>query len=208
VANEFFDAMPIRQYVRTGRGWCERMISLDATGSLVFALAPVALAPGRVPSNRDGAPAGGVYETSPVSEALVEVISFRIAQSGGAALVVDYGYGADVGFAETLQALKSHTFTDVLTGPGDCDLSAHVDFAALAQAATHRGAKVAGPVPQGNFLDNLGIRQRAEILAQAAGAKPDQVESQVARLIDADQMGLLFKVLAILPSNAPNPPGL
>ncbi len=206
IANEFFDALPIRQYVKTDRGWCERMVMLDAQGELTFGVAPVAIGAGHVP--RDGAPFGAVYETSPSGEALTEEIGFRIAHNGGAALVVDYGYGSDAGFSETLQAVKSHSFADVLTDPGESDLSAHVDFAALASAGRRGGAAVAGPVTQGDFLDRLGIRQRADALANTRGANPEKIYRQAARLIDDDEMGKLFKVIAILPPNAPKPPGL
>ncbi len=206
IANEFFDALPIRQYVRTDRGWCERMVMLDARGELVFGIAPVAISAGRVP--RDGAPLGAIYETSPPGDALAEEIAFRIAHHGGAALVIDYGYSADAGFAETLQAVKSHSFAGVMNDPGNSDLSAHVDFAALSAAARRGGASVAGPVSQGDFLDGLGIRQRADALANVRGADPEKIYRQVARLIDDDQMGTLFKVISILPPNAPKPPGL
>ncbi|HEV2651141.1 MAG TPA: SAM-dependent methyltransferase, partial [Rhizomicrobium sp.] len=208
VANEFFDALPIRQYVKTDRGWCERMVMLDARGELGFGIAPVAIGAGHVPSNRDGAPLGAVYETSPPGEAMAEEIGFRIAHGGGAALIIDYGYGADAGYAETLQAVQSHSFADVLIDSGESDLSAHVDFAALSAAARRGGATVAGPVSQGDFLDGLGVRQRANALAHARGANPENIYRQVARLIDDDEMGKLFKVIAILPPNAPKPPGL
>jgi NADH dehydrogenase [ubiquinone] 1 alpha subcomplex assembly factor 7 len=206
IANEFFDALPIRQYVKTDRGWCERMVMLDGQGELGFGIAPITIGAGRVP--RDSAPLGAVYETSPPGEALAEEIGSRIAHHGGAALVIDYGYGADTGFGETLQAVKSHRFADVLIDPGASDLSAHVDFAALSAAARRGGASVAGPVSQGDFLDGLGIRQRADALARARGAKPENIYGQVARLIDDDQMGKLFKVISILPPHTPKPPGL
>jgi SAM-dependent MidA family methyltransferase len=199
VANEFFDALPIRQYVKTERGWCERMVTLGAKNELVFALAPIAIGSTSVPTNRDGAPPGSVYETSPAGEALAEEIGFRIAHDGGAALIVDYGHGANAGLVETLQAIKSHSFAKVLLDPGDNDLSAHVDFAALSRAAQRGGGSVTGPVSQGAFLDSLGIRQRANALALARGAEPDKIYRQVARLIDGDQMGSLFKVISIVP---------
>ena len=215
VANEFFDALPIRQFVKTERGWCERMVSLDTNGALAFALSPVALPSGNLPPNRDGAPAGGVYETSPAGEALAEEIGHRIAGHGGAALIVDYGYDAP-GFGETLQAVASHTFSDVLTAPGTRDLSAHVDFTALGDAAVRGGASVCGPVEQGAFLTALGIVARAEKLArgQNMGSRwtghlsdSPQVRRQLERLILPEQMGTLFKALAIVPKSAPTPAG-
>jgi NADH dehydrogenase [ubiquinone] 1 alpha subcomplex assembly factor 7 len=197
IANEFFDALPIRQYVKTERGWCERMVTLDEAGALAFALSPVAVAEGRLPADRLHAPLGGFYETSPASEALTEDIADRVARLGGAALIVDYGYDAP-GFGETLQAMARHKFTNVLSAPGACDLSAHVDFAALAAAASRGGARACGPVGQGAFLTALGIAQRAEKLnAQAARD----------RLTAPEQMGSLFKALAIVPDTAPTPAG-
>ncbi len=206
IANEFFDALPIRQYVRTERGWCERMVTADADGALGFALAPVA-ADG-VPADRDGAPMGGVYEACPAGKALAETIAHVIAAQGGAALIVDYGY-EEIGFGETLQAVASHSFDGVLARPGESDLSAHVDFNALAQAAARGGADAWGAVEQGDFLRALGIEQRALRLAQGDDEKLKLLNAQVERLTYADQgrMGELFKVLAIVPSGAPTPPG-
>ncbi|MEI9887409.1 MAG: SAM-dependent methyltransferase [Rhizomicrobium sp.] len=193
VANEFFDALPIRQYVMTERGWCERMVTLDAAGALAFGLSPAGIA---VPGRGD-APPGGVYEVSRAGEAVAEEISHRIAGQGGGALIVDYGYDVP-GFGETLQAVASHAFADVLRGAGLTDLSAHVDFPALAAAAERGGARVHGPVGQGTFLRALGIEQRAKRLEQA---------DALARLTAPDRMGTLFKALAIVPKSAPPPPG-
>ena len=142
VANEFFDALPIRQYVKTERGWCERMVTVGAQGDLAFALAPVPAPRPTIPQDREGAPDGGVYETSPASTALAENIAGIVAAKGGAALIIDYGYGAVTGFGETLQAVGGHQFADVLAEPGEDDLSAHVDFAALAAAGKRGGAHV------------------------------------------------------------------
>jgi len=203
IANEFFDALPLRQYVKTERGWCERMVTLGADGALAFALAPGALPPGLVPANRDGAPAGGVYEQSTAGEAIAEQIAHVIARDGGAALIIDYGYNTP-GFGETLQAVAGHQFADVLAAPGKSDLSAHVDFAALAQAARQGGASVFGPVEQGRFLTSIGIVERAEALSRN---HLQMMTAQLDRLINADQMGALFKALAILPNNAPTPAG-
>ena len=197
IANEFFDALPIRQYVMTERGWCERMVTLDTGGALAFALSPVPYPAANVPANRDGAPPGGVYESSPAGEAIAEDIAHRIARDGGAALIIDYGYDTP-SFGETLQAVKSHSFADVLTDPGASDLSAHVDFAALGKAAERGGASPYGPEFQGEFLFNLGLLRRAERLGLLEDAQ---------RLTSAEQMGTLFKALAILPKSAPTPAG-
>jgi SAM-dependent MidA family methyltransferase len=203
LANEFFDALPIRQSVFTERGWCERMVVVDGQGTLAFAAAPVATM--LVISSERGLPEpGAVYETSPAAEAIVAQIAHIIVSKGGAALIVDYGYGANSGFAETLQAVAQHKFTDVLDNPGEADLSAHVDFAALARVATEAGAKAYGPIEQGEFLCGLGIVSRAERLSRN---HLQNVEKQLNRLLGAEEMGTLFKALAIMPKYAPVPPG-
>ena len=156
LANEFFDALPIRQFVKTERGWCERMVTLDDTGALAFALSPVRR---RLPlPERGPAELGAVYETCPAATALVEQIARNIAAHGGAALIVDYGYGAGAGFGETLQAMQAQAFAGLLDEPGEADLSAHVDFAALAQTARDAGAAVFGPVDRAN---SCSTRHRA-----------------------------------------------
>ncbi len=198
VANEFFDALPVRQYVKSERGWCERMITTQG-GELAFALAPVALPPAALPPGLEQAPNGAVYETSPAAAALTEDIARTIAARGGAGLIVDYGYGARTGFAETLQAVSGHRFADVLAEPGEDDLSAHVDFAALAAAGARGGAAIFGPVTQGLFLAHLGITERAEQLIKANPDQANDLLAAIERLIGNDKMGQLFKVLALMP---------
>jgi NADH dehydrogenase [ubiquinone] 1 alpha subcomplex assembly factor 7 len=199
VANEFFDALPVRQYVKTDRGWCERMVTaLD--GALKFALAPVPAPRPTIPADREAAPDGGVYETSPASIALAEEIARIIAARGGAALLIDYGYTAASGFSETLQAVSGHRFADALAEPGEDDISAHVDFAALAQAGKRGGAAVFGPATQGLFLANIGITERAEQLMKANPENARDLLSAVERLIGGEQMGTLFKAMAFVPT--------
>jgi NADH dehydrogenase [ubiquinone] 1 alpha subcomplex assembly factor 7 len=201
IANEFFDALPIRQFVHTERGWCERMVVVDK-GALAFALSPIT-------SNvivEASAPPGGVYETSPAALAIAEDIGHAIARHGGAALIVDYGY-AECGFGETLQAVGRHRFKDVLEAPGEIDLSAHVDFASLAAAARRGGAQVFGPVGQGSFLEALGIRARAEKLSRLNKKETSSIAVALDRLVSPEQMGTLFQALAILPRTAQTPPG-
>lgn len=198
VANEFFDALPVRQYVKTEHGWCERMITAK-DGELAFALAPVALPPAALPAGLESAPEGGVCETSPAATALVENIGQIIAARGGAGLIIDYGYGDRTGFSETLQAVGGHRFADVLAEPGEDDLSAHVDFAGLAAAGRRSGAAISGPVTQGMFLANLGITERAEQLMKANPDEARNLLAAVERLIGHDKMGQLFKVLALMP---------
>ncbi|HET7083712.1 MAG TPA: SAM-dependent methyltransferase [Rhizomicrobium sp.] len=198
VANEFFDALPLRQYVRTARGWCERMVTV-LNDELSFALAPVPAPRAAIPVDREQAPDGGVYETSPAATALAEEIARIITAKGGAALVMDYGYTSASGFSETLQAVSGHRFADALAEPGDDDLSAHVDFAALAEAGRRGGANVFGPVTQGLFLANIGITERAEQLMKSNPESAQTLLSATERLIGNDQMGTLFKALAFVP---------
>ncbi len=198
VANEFFDALPLRQYVKTGRGWCERMVTV-ANGELAFALAPVPVPASQIPADRAGAPDGGVYEVSPAAGALAQDIAGIIASRGGAALMIDYGYGEAGGFSETLQAVSGHRFAEALAEPGEDDISAHVDFAALAQAGRRGGASVFGPVTQGLFLANIGIVERAEQLMKANAGEAASLLAATERLIGNDQMGKLFKALAFAP---------
>lgn len=205
LANEFFDALPIRQYVKTGRGWCERMVTLE-NGELAFALAPVPAAGLVVPPERGEAENGAVYETSPSGMAFTEEIANAIAAHGGAALIVDYGHDG-IGFGDTLQAVKAHKFADVLDTPGEADLSAHVDFAALSAAAARGGARVYGPTAQGEFLDRLGLATRADTLSKANPELEAQFAGEAERLRDPRQMGALFKALAIMPKDAPAPAG-
>jgi NADH dehydrogenase [ubiquinone] 1 alpha subcomplex assembly factor 7 len=205
LANEFFDALPVRQYVKTARGWCERMVIVK-NGELDFALAPQVTPSAAIPASRAGAPEGGVYEASPSSTSLMEEIGRVIATHGGAALLVDYGY-ATTGFGETLQAVRNHRFVTILSDPGTSDLSAHIDFTALAEAARHGGAQIYGPRPQGEFLDALGIGARARRLVQSNPSEIENLTKAVARLTAPDQMGNLFQAMALLPSSAPPPPG-
>ena len=200
LANEFLDALPIQQFVKTPKGWSERMVTRDAAGALAFALSPAAWN-FAVPPERGEATAGAVYEFSAAASALVEDIARGVSRKGGAALFIDYGY-AGAGFGETLQAVGNNRYQDVLAKPGEVDLSAHVDFSAMTRAARAGGAKAFGPIPQGAFLEALGIHAR-EANLRAHG----RTSLAIDRLTKADQMGTLFKALALLPKSAGTPPG-
>ena len=200
IANEFFDALPIRQVVRTADGWRLRAVDV-VDGKLAFAAGVPAEAPAIA------APPGAVVETSPAGEALMGDIAALIAAAGGAALIIDYG-PAERGPGDTLQAVRGHKKIPVLDEPGLADLTAHVDFAGLAAAARAAGAAAFGPVPQGAFLRRLGIAARAATLLQ--NATSDQklpIESAVRRLIEPAEMGTLFKALAIASRDVATPPG-
>jgi len=190
VANEFFDALPVRQFEKTVRGWSERMVGLGADGSLRLALAP-----GVTPyaAALPDAPVHTQAELCEAGLALAAAIGGRLQRHGGWALVIDYGHDGALG--ASLQAVRGHRGADILDRPGETDLSAHVDFAALARAT---GRPTFGPVGQGDFLRRLGIAERAKTLkARASEAQRAAIDAASARLIAPDQMGTLFRVLAV-----------
>jgi SAM-dependent MidA family methyltransferase len=197
IANEFFDALPVRQAVKASDGWHERMVGLDGD-RLVFALhpAPVRGLDAALPPRIRAAPVGVLCEWR--SDEPVAGLARRIVRSGGAVLVIDYGH-TESGVGETLQALSGHGFADPLAAPGEHDLTAHVDFRALGRTAAGEGARLHGPVAQGEFLRRLGIVERARMLkAKAIGAQGAQVDAALARLVGAGPsgMGELFKAIA------------
>ncbi|TRW98320.1 class I SAM-dependent methyltransferase [Paracoccus sp. M683] len=194
MANEFFDALPIRQFQRVSDGWAERVVGLEGD-RLVMGLAPPVGLP------RAGSE-GEIYEVCPSAPAIIEVIAGRIAAHGGAAIIADYGGWNGTG--DTFQALRGHAFDDPLAHPGEADLTAHVDFAPLAAAALRAGAVASCPVHQGDWLRAMGIETRASRLAAAGdhGAM-----AALHRLTHADEMGHLFKMLAIWPRDTPAVPG-
>jgi SAM-dependent MidA family methyltransferase len=199
LANEFFDALPVHQAVKTVDGWRERLVGVDAKGRLAFthARSPSPDIAARAPPHldRDAAP-GAIFEWR--CDGLVCGIAARVGR-GGAALVVDYGH-AESGLGDTLQAVRGHRYADLLGEPGEADLTAHVDFAALSAAAEKSGAHAHGPVEQGLFLRRLGIAQRAARLkASASPAQAAAIDTAVARLTAGGRtgMGTLFKALAL-----------
>jgi SAM-dependent MidA family methyltransferase len=204
VANEFFDALPVRQFVATERGWCERLVGLDGD-RLVFGL--------RGEPERDmPSPQrlGDVLEWPAASIDLTKALSRRLAGDGGAALIVDYGYWGPAS-GDTLQALKAHAFVDPLAEPGEADLTTHVDFHRLARAGSESGARAHGPSTQADFLLALGIEARAASLRQqAAPAQAEEIDRALARLTERSPkgMGELFKVLALTHNHVEAVPGL
>jgi SAM-dependent MidA family methyltransferase len=203
VANELLDCLPARQFLRTGSGWAERRVGLDAGGRLAFGLAP-APQDFRPPQGLDDAPEGVVVELSPAQAALGAEIGARIARDGGVALLIDYGRDAPEP-GDTLQALIAHQKVDPLACPGEADLTVHADFPAVAAAARQAGADTAPILGQGAFLQRLGIEHRAAALAQARPDLAERIGRQLARLVGPDQMGTLFKVLAIHQNGFPVP---
>jgi NADH dehydrogenase [ubiquinone] 1 alpha subcomplex assembly factor 7 len=208
VANEFLDALPIRQLVRGRVEWAERLVALDAGDRLVFADGPenptLTLL---VPPALRTQPPGTVVEICPAAVALAAALGERLATQPGAALFVDYGYFPSAPGA-TLAALRRHAAAGVLDDPGSADLSAHVDFGAFAAAAQAPGAVVQGPVAQGRFLAALGAEARlAKLSAGASEAQRGALTGGLERLIDPAQMGNLFKVLALTSPGLPAPAG-
>jgi NADH dehydrogenase [ubiquinone] 1 alpha subcomplex assembly factor 7 len=204
VANEFFDALPVRQLVRAANGWRERHV---AWAHPLFV--PVASGPRLdeiLPEALRAAPPGSIIETSPAGAAIARTLGARLAAQGGAALIVDYGYSGPA-IGETLQAVRGHAPANPFEEPGERDLTAHVDFATLAEAAAAEGAVAAGPVGQGAFLHALGIAARAERLGTASPARRAELAAAVARLTAPEQMGTLFKALALRAPAWPQPAG-
>jgi NADH dehydrogenase [ubiquinone] 1 alpha subcomplex assembly factor 7 len=207
VANEFFDALPIQQFLRSGDGWRERRIDWDETAQrLVFRAGPPL--PGAVPPVLAMAPDGSVYESSAVATALADEIGTRLVAAPGAALIVDYGRPAPAA-GDTLAAIQSgRKDADPLAAPGEADLTAHVDFPALAAAFARVRARCWGPVTQGEFLTTLGIKQRlAALMARAAADQAAALEGGARRLIAPEGMGTLFLALAATSPGLPAPPG-
>ena len=204
VANEFFDALPARQLVATPEGWRERLVAVEEDRFIPKAGPRVASA--AIPDSVRAAPPGTILETSPAASAIVRMLAHRLTAQGGIALVIDYGHGRTSG-GETLQAVKRHGFADPWQEPGECDLTVHVDFQALAEAAASEGVRVLGPVVQGRWLESLGIGRRTAAIAGAAPARAAEVEQARDRLTAPGQMGSLFKVLALAAPGWPDPAG-
>ncbi len=195
VANEFFDALPIHQFWKSERGWHERMVTSDGE-ELRFALTPDTVPLSVIPASVRDAPKGSVIEVNPGAAELVRRIAGRIAAAGGVALIIDYGH-TQTAVEDTLQAMKNNSFADPLAEPGEADLTAHVDFAALAIAAGEGEALTPIISVQGEFLEALGIHARANRLKCDNPERTSEIESAVERLISPRQMGTLFKALVI-----------
>jgi NADH dehydrogenase [ubiquinone] 1 alpha subcomplex assembly factor 7 len=204
-ANEFFDALPIHQFIRRQGRWCERMVDADG-GDLIFASAPDPVPDSIIPAHLRDAAEGAIFEASPASQAMAYDMARRISEKQGAALVIDYGHPSS-STGDTFQAVKANRFFDPLSEPGEADLTAHVDFAALGVAARNAGGYVFGPESQGSFLESLGIHARADRLRRAGPDDAAEFDSAVDRLINPLQMGMLFKVMAICDNSSPGVPG-
>jgi NADH dehydrogenase [ubiquinone] 1 alpha subcomplex assembly factor 7 len=208
VANEFLDALPIRQLVRGQAHWAERLVALDADGRLCFSEGPENPALTLLVSpERRTAPPGSIVELCPTAAILAAGLAERFQRTYGCALFIDYGYD-DCRLGSTFAAIGEHRTVDILDSPGMADLSAHVDFAAFAAEARARGTEIYGPMAQGNFLRALGAELRlAKLLRHAAPGQRAGLETGLRRLIDPAEMGTLFKVLAMTSPGLPAPAG-
>jgi NADH dehydrogenase [ubiquinone] 1 alpha subcomplex assembly factor 7 len=204
VANEFLDALPVRQLLRTDVGWREVMVALD--GERFVGVPGARPMDAALPEDRRGEPEGTLIETSPATAAVVDEVAGRLVEQGGAALFVDYGH-TEPRTGSTFQAVRRHRKVDPFAAPGEADLTAHVDFATLAQVARSRGCRWLGTADQGAWLRALGIEGRAEALGEAAPQHRKALLSAMHRLTDADQMGELFKVMALAAPDWPDGAG-
>ena len=204
VANEFLDALPVRQLVRTAAGWREVMVAVEE-GRFVQVAGGLPM-DAAVPAERRTAEEGTLIETSPAAAAVVNEVAARLAAQGGAALFIDYGH-LRPRTGSTLQAVRGHEKVDPLAHPGAADQSAHVDFAALAEVAVARGARWLGTREQGAWLAALGIEARAAALARAAPERASEIEAARDRLAGPSQMGALFKVMGLAAPDWPDGAG-
>lgn len=189
IANEFFDALPIRQYEARSGQWMERRVGLGVDGRLVLGLAAQHL-------DRPAAADGAILETGSARNDIARELGARFAAGPGAALVIDYGHVASA-FGDTLQAVRRHKFCSILDRPGEADLTSHVDFESLTRAFAQGGAVTHGPLTQRHFLLSMGIEARAGLLGQKAKpAERNVIARAVERLAGENQMGNLFKVVA------------
>jgi SAM-dependent MidA family methyltransferase len=207
VANEFFDALPVRQFVRAGDEWRERVVVPDEATPGGFQ--PVAgyrrVDPG-VPALTASAAEGAIVEMPLAGTAIALELAQRIARQGGAAIIIDYGYeGPAIG--DTLQAVRAHEFADPFVEPGESDLTTHVDFTMIGNMARQAGLRVLGPVGQGSFLRHLGIDARTAQLGRTSPERAQEVEAARLRLTADDAMGTLFKAMAWVHPDWADPAG-
>ncbi len=198
VANEFFDALPVQQWENSETGWTERVVDVNDRGELFSDTLSGIDAASHIPAELRGGPIGSVFERSSDRESLAQAIGTAIQRSGGAALVIDYGFEGPA-LGDTFQAVRGHAYADILLDPGMADLTSHVDFSALAGAFADGGGIVSIIATQGDFLKQLGVIERTHILMKSATAhQKSQLESALRRLTAADAMGTLFKVLGVV----------
>ena len=209
VANEFFDALPADQFVKTPTGWSLRCVGLSKSEELTFSERQLDQNfEFNIPfSIGEAAKIGDIYEICFPAHQVIKELSKRIGENGIGALVIDYGH-IQAGLGDTLQAVSSHKYADPLIFPGDSDLTTHVDFSALHRIADLESTRVSGPINQGSFLESMGIIERTMIIAR--NMPPNLSKDFVTatkRLTEPKGMGSLFKVMVITNSQQPAPPG-
>lgn len=200
IANEFLDCLPVRQFFRGEDGWHEKLVGLDEGEGLTFGLSAV------LPAPDSDDEIGGVREIAPGLASLIYEIERRLHDASGRALFIDYGYVRPEG-ADTLQAVKAHKKVDPIEAPGEADLTAHVDFARVAQLAASADLGVHGPITQAQFLRALGIEARAEALSRANPQHAQRLGRELHRLTHHEQMGALFKAICLSSPSLPPPAG-
>ncbi|MEM9494597.1 MAG: SAM-dependent methyltransferase [Pseudomonadota bacterium] len=208
VANEFFDCLPIRQFVRVKNGWRERLIGLTPSeDALAFTLAATPAAPDLPLPPANDAQEGDIFEFSDAQREFMADISRMLTTTDGRALIIDYGH-IGAGLGDTLQAVRRHAFWPPLSEPGRADVTAHVDFAALARIAIENGAAVHGPITQGVFLERLGLAARVHALSSGKTAEEAAtIHSGAHRIAAPSQMGEIFKAICVSAPNLPCPDG-
>ncbi len=206
IANEFIDALPVRQFVKQHDGWHERMVTLTDDGEFTFLPGSKTITDQSVlPSDPQALKNGAILEFRPDVAPLIEEIARRATDNPMTAIFIDYGY-THGGTGDTIQAVKDHKFTDPLKQPGSADLTTHVDFLALEKYAKLQGLEVFGPMSQGHFLLSLGLAVRTKkLLAKASQEQAQLIVSGAQRLVDPEQMGALFKILVLASPNLPSP---
>lgn len=203
IANEFFDCLPIRQFIMTDSGWAERMVGLEGENLAIT------LSEKNLPSNLPmTAEIGNILEVCPQAGYWMDAIASKLNVGGGMGLVIDYGYNRP-GFGDTFQAIQKHKYVDVLENPGGCDLTAHVNFTDLKTRGQNADLDVFGPITQAEFLQMVGLEHRAGQLLKGANKKQEaEILAGVKRLVDEEEMGTLFKVLAMVKKDYPPPAGM
>lgn len=203
VANEFFDALPIRQYIRSGDGWHERLIG-ESDGTLTFGISPVAQTSAYLTSRLNDTQSGDIVEINDMTQTLISHISRHIQSHGGNAIIVDYGNWTSKG--DTLQTMHRHAYSNLFEQLGEADMTAHVDFEQIANASQ---CAVSQLCTQQDLLERLGISHRAQTLVSSAksDAQKNDIITAYRRLTHEEEMGTLFKAIALYPYDGPCPAG-
>ncbi|EQB32928.1 class I SAM-dependent methyltransferase [Sphingobium ummariense] len=206
VANEFFDALPVRQCIRVGDEWRERVVIRRESEGRFLAVPGYRRIESGLPPIAAAAEDGAILETPIIGAGIAYALANRIARQGGAAIIIDYGYEGPA-LGDTLQAVRGHRFADPFADPGEVDLTTHVDFSVIGNMARQAGLRVLGPVGQGAFLERLGIDARAGQLIRATPGRAAEVEAARRRLVDEGEMGTLFKAMAWIHPDWAEPAG-